>query len=207
MGHGASAAPVGQPAMDVLSLVTSGHVDQLCWADNEALLVSSGHGLVLLDTENGVQQHIWTAPDGSGHPPAHISPPVFAAAAGLIAFVQHTAAQQVVQVIHNETLQSRVAIKDATNKQQEFRQLAFSADGKLLATIGGLPDNQLDVWSTVDRECLARLPLPNEVVGLGLHVFPFNSQVSDEVCLPASLNSPAILARPPGSPNAQAPRL
>ncbi|KAG2484149.1 hypothetical protein HYH03_017030 [Edaphochlamys debaryana] len=151
--------------MDVISITTAGYGGRVCFLDEYSLAYATGHGVVAHDTTAGIQRHIWTLTEGIGLPTPNVAPAVLAACPGaqLLAYVQAGDKGQAVQVVSGESLQPASTIKDFTNKHLEFATLAFNADGTRLLTIGGLPDNQLDVWDVDSKDSLIRVPLPDSL--------------------------------------------
>ncbi|GLC61400.1 hypothetical protein PLESTB_001752600, partial [Pleodorina starrii] len=68
-------------------------------------------------------------------------------------------------------------VLDGGVRQVEFAQLVFDAEGTRLVSLGGAPDNQLDVWDVDLKESLVRLLLPDNLTGLEPVFFPLNAGV------------------------------
>ncbi|EFJ48324.1 hypothetical protein VOLCADRAFT_104805 [Volvox carteri f. nagariensis] len=166
--------------MDVVAITSAGYGGRVCFLDETNLCYASGHGVIIHDKETGMQKHIWVVPDGQGHPPANMCPATFATCPGghLLAYVQQGAQQQQqIQVVQQDSLLPASTIKDPSTRHMEFLQLVFDADGTRLASLGGGPDNQLDVWDVDMKESLLRVPLPDSLTGFEPAFFPLNSAV------------------------------
>lgn len=197
--------------MEALTITTLGHGGGgLAFLDDSALVYAAGCGVVVHDADSGVQRHIWTMPDASsGHPPANASRPVFAVCPGghLMAYVQQTVQQAVIQVVQQESLLPASTIKD-TSRPPEYAALAFSADGVRLLSVGVGPEHLLDVWDVDAKECLIRVPLEDGLLGVAAEFFPLNPDVlvvagpaavrliwAERVVLPGAPGGAAALVR------------